>query len=108
FAHATNLRVIGRAGIGVDNVDVEAATKRGIVVMNTPGGNNVTTAEHAISMMLSVARSIPQATASMKAGKWEKSKFTGSEVCNKTLGIVGIGNIGALVADRAQGLHMRV
>ncbi|HUI24661.1 MAG TPA: phosphoglycerate dehydrogenase [Candidatus Kryptonia bacterium] len=108
IAAAANLRVIGRAGIGVDNVDVDAATKKGIVVMNTPGGNNVTTAEHAISMMLSLARSIPQATASMKAGKWEKGKFMGSEVCNKTLGIIGIGNIGGLVANRAQGLHMKV
>ena len=108
IAAAENLRVIGRAGIGVDNIDVEAATKRGIVVMNTPAGNNVTTAEHAISMMLALARSIPQATASMKAGKWEKSRFVGSEVFNKTLGIVGIGNIGSLVAERALGLKMRV
>jgi D-3-phosphoglycerate dehydrogenase len=105
---APQLRVIGRAGIGVDNIDVDAATKRGIAVMNTPGGNNVTTAEHAISMLLSLARSIPQATASMKAGKWEKSKFTGSEISNKTLGIVGVGNIGRLVAERAQGLKMKV
>lgn len=108
IAAAENLRVIGRAGIGVDNIDVLAATKKGIVVMNTPAGNNVTTAEHAISMMLALARSIPQATASMKSGKWEKGKFTGSEVFNKTLGIVGIGNIGSLVADRALGLKMRV
>jgi len=108
IAAASNLRVIGRAGIGVDNVDVEAATKKGIVVMNTPGGNNVTTAEHAISMMLSLARSIPQATASMRAGKWEKGKFMGTEVCNKVLGIIGVGNIGGLVADRARGLHMKV
>jgi D-3-phosphoglycerate dehydrogenase / 2-oxoglutarate reductase len=108
IAAAQNLRVIGRAGIGVDNIDVAAATKKGIVVMNTPAGNNVTTAEHAISMMLALARSIPQATASMKSGKWEKGKFTGSEVFNKTLGIVGIGNIGSLVADRALGLKMRV
>jgi len=107
-AAANKLRVIGRAGIGVDNIDVDAATKRGIAVMNTPGGNNVTTAEHAVSMLLSLARSIPQATASMKAGKWEKSKFTGSELSNKTLGIVGIGNIGRLVAERAQGLKMKV
>ena len=105
---APKLRVIGRAGIGVDNIDVEAATRRGIAVMNTPGGNNVTTAEHAISMLLSLARSIPQATASMKGGKWEKSKFTGSEISNKILGIVGIGNIGRLVAERAQGLKMKV
>lgn len=108
IAAAAKLRVIGRAGIGVDNIDVPAATRRGIVVMNTPAGNNVTTAEHAISMMLSLARSIPQATASMKAGKWEKNKFTGSEVYNKLLGIVGLGNIGALVADRALGLRMKV
>lgn len=108
IAAAENLRVIGRAGVGVDNVNVEAATKRGIVVMNTPAGNNITTAEHAISMMLALARSIPQATASMKSGKWEKSRFTGSEVFNKTLGILGIGNIGSLVADRALGLKMRV
>jgi D-3-phosphoglycerate dehydrogenase len=108
IAAAPNLKVIGRAGIGVDNIDVAAATKHGIVVMNTPGGNNVTTAEHAISMMLSLARSIPQATASMKAGKWEKNRFMGVELCNKTLGVVGVGNIGSLVAKRAQGLEMRV
>src|SRR5512143_2457872 len=108
IAAATNLKVIGRAGIGVDNIDVDAATKKGVVVMNTPAGNNVTTAEHAISMMLALARSIPQATASMKSGKWEKGKFTGSEVFNKTLGIVGIGNIGSLVAERALGVKMRV
>lgn len=105
---ADNLKVIGRAGIGVDNIDVEAATKKGIVVLNTPAGNNVTTAEHAISMMLALARFIPQATASMKAGKWEKSKFVGAEVFNKTLGIIGMGNIGSLVAERALGLRMRV
>jgi D-3-phosphoglycerate dehydrogenase / 2-oxoglutarate reductase len=108
IAAAANLRVIGRAGIGVDNIDVEAATKKGIVVMNTPAGNNVTTAEHAISMMLALARSIPQATASMKSGKWEKGRFIGSEVFNKTLGVVGIGNIGSLVAERALALKMRV
>ena len=107
-AAASNLRVVGRAGIGVDNIDVDAATKKGIVVMNTPAGNNVTTAEHAISLMLALARSIPQATASMKGGKWEKGRFTGSEVFNKTLGIIGIGNIGSLVAERALGLKMRV
>lgn len=105
---AERLRAIGRAGIGVDNVDVPAATRKGIVVMNTPGGNNVTTAEHAISMMLSLSRCIPQATASTKGGGWEKTKFIGTEVANKTLGIVGMGNIGALVAERAQGLRMRV
>ncbi len=105
---ATNLRVIGRAGIGVDNVDVEAATKRGIVVMNTPGGNNVTTAEHAISLMLALARNIPQANASLKSGQWKREKFTGSEICNKVLGVVGLGNIGSIVAERALGLKMQV
>jgi len=108
LAAANNLRVIGRAGIGVDNIAVDAATKKGVVVMNTPAGNNVTTAEHAISMMLALARSIPQATASMKSAKWEKGRFTGSEVFNKTLGVIGIGNIGSLVAERALGLKMRV
>jgi D-3-phosphoglycerate dehydrogenase / 2-oxoglutarate reductase len=108
LAEATNLKVIGRAGIGVDNIDVDAATKKGVVVMNTPAGNNVTTAEHAISLLLSLARSIPQATASMKGGKWEKGRFTGSEVFNKTLGVIGIGNIGSLVVERALGLKMRV
>ncbi len=107
-AAAENLRVIGRAGIGVDNVDVPAATARGIVVMNTPSGNNVTTAEHAISMLLSLARSIPQATASMKAGKWEKGRFIGTELFQKTLGVVGLGNIGSLVAERGVGLKMKV
>ncbi len=96
IAAATNLRVVGRAGIGVDNVDVEAATKRGIVVMNTPGGNNVTTAEHAISLMLALARNIPQANASLKSGQWKREKFTGSEICNKVLGVIGLGNIGAI------------
>jgi D-3-phosphoglycerate dehydrogenase len=108
IAAATNLRAIGRAGIGVDNIDVPAATKRGVVVMNTPSGNSITTAEHAISMMLSLARSIPQATASMKGGQWAKGKFIGTEVYNKTLGVIGLGNIGALVAERALGLKMRV
>jgi D-3-phosphoglycerate dehydrogenase len=89
-------------------VDIPAATKRGIVVMNTPGGNAVTTGEHAIAMMLSLVRYIPQATASMKAGKWEKSKFTGHEFLNKTIGIIGIGRVGSIVADRAQGLKMKV
>ncbi len=108
IAAATNLRVVGRAGIGVDNVDVEAATKRGIVVMNTPGGNNVTTAEHAISLMLALARNIPQANASLKSGQWKREKFTGSEICNKVLGVIGLGNIGAIVAERALGLKMQV
>ncbi len=105
---ATNLKVIGRAGSGLDNVDKVAATKRGIVVMNTPGGNTITTAEHTIALLFSVARLIPQANASMKAGKWEKKKFMGVELFNKTLGIIGIGNIGAQVAKRAQGLQMNV
>jgi len=106
--HAANLKVVGRAGSGLDNVDIPAASKRGIVVMNTPGGNTITTAEHAISLMVSLARKIPQATASMKAGKWEKNKFMGNELFNKKLGVVGIGQIGAVVADRAQGLKMHV
>ncbi len=105
---AVKLKVIGRAGIGLDNVDAAAASKRGIVVMNTPGGNTITTAEHAIAMMLSLARKIPQATGSMKTGKWEKSKFMGSEVYNKTLGVVGMGRVGSIVANRAQGLRMNV
>ncbi|MGE5517111.1 MAG: phosphoglycerate dehydrogenase [Bacteroidota bacterium] len=108
LAAATNLKVVGRAGIGVDNVDVPAATARGIVVMNTPFGNSVTTAEHAIAMMFALARDIPQANASTHAGKWEKSKFMGVELTGKTLGIVGCGNIGAIVADRALGLRMKV
>jgi D-3-phosphoglycerate dehydrogenase len=107
-AAATSLRVVGRAGIGVDNVDVEAATKRGIVVMNTPGGNNVTTAEHALSLLLALARNIPQANASLKAGRWERERFIGSEIANKVLGVIGLGNIGAIVAERALGLKMRV
>jgi len=105
---AEKLTVIGRAGIGLDNVDINAASKRGIVVMNTPGGNTITTGEHAIAMMLSLARKIPQATASMKAGKWEKNKFMGNEFFNKTLGIIGIGRVGTIVADRALGLKMNV
>jgi len=108
IAAAANLKVIGRAGIGVDNINVAAATQKGIIVMNTPLGNAITTAEHAISMMLSMARLIPQASASTHAGKWEKSKFMGVEVMGKTLGIIGCGNIGAIVADRAMGLKMRV
>ncbi len=105
---ADRLRIVGRAGIGVDNVDVAAATKRGIVVMNTPGGNSVTTAEHAVALMMSLVRNIPQATMSMKQGKWEKKKFQGHELCGKTLGVIGLGNIGTIVADRAQGLKMKV
>jgi len=105
---AENLRVIGRAGIGVDNIDVQAATRRGIVVMNAPGGNTVTTAEHTVSMMLALARNIPQATASLREGKWEKKKLTGVEITGKTLGIVGLGHIGRVVAERARGLRMKV
>lgn len=108
IARAEKLRVIGRAGIGVDNVDVAAATARGIVVVNTPEGNNVTTAELAIALMVSLARHIPQATASMKANKWEKKKFQGMELYNRTLGVVGAGNIGRIVVSRAQGLGLRV
>lgn len=105
---AHNLKVVGRAGSGLDNVDKNAATKRGIVLMNTPGGNTITTAEHAVALMLSMARQIPQATASMKQGKWEKKKFRGVELYNKTIGIMGLGNIGAHVARIAQGLGMHV
>ena len=105
---AAKLSAVGRAGIGVDNVDVAAATARGIVVMNTPGGNTVTTAEHALALLVSLARHIPQATASMKAGEWEKKRFVGVELYNRTLGVLGLGNIGRIVADRARGLGMRV
>ena len=108
LAAATNLKAVGRAGIGVDNVDLAEASKRGVVVMNTPFGNTVTTAEHALSLLLSVARNIPQGTATTKAGQWAKSKLKGRELWKKTLGIVGLGNIGKIVADRARGLHMRV
>jgi len=108
LANTGKLKVIGRAGIGVDNVDLPAATQAGIVVMNTPFGNAITTAEHAITMMLSLARQIPAANASTHAGKWEKSRFMGVELMGKTLGVIGCGNIGAIVADRAQGLKMKV
>jgi len=105
---AANLKVIGRAGIGVDNVDIPAATAKGIIVMNTPFGNSITTAEHAITLMLALARQIPQADASTQAGKWEKNKFMGVEITAKTLGVIGCGNIGSIVADRALGLKMKV
>ncbi len=105
---ATKLKVVGRAGIGLDNVDIPAASQKGIVVMNAPDGNATTAAEHAIAMMMSLARNIPQATASMKAGKWEKKSFMGREVTGKTLGIVGIGRIGSIVCTRAHGLQMKV
>jgi len=105
---ATNLKVIGRAGIGTDNVDKVAASKKGVIVMNTPFGNMITTAEHAIAMMFAVARQIPEASASTHAGKWEKSKFMGVELTAKTLGVIGAGNIGGIVCDRAVGLKMKV
>jgi len=105
---ATNLKVVGRAGIGLDNVDITAASKHGIVVMNAPDGNSTTAAEHAIAMMVSLARNVPQATASMKDGKWEKKKFMGRELTGKTMGIIGIGRIGSIFAERAQGLKMKV
>lgn len=105
---APKLKVVGRAGIGLDNVDIPAATKRGVVVMNTPTGNVVTTAEHAIAMMLALTRNIPTGTSSLKAGRWEKKKLQGRELFKKTLGVIGYGKIGSIVADRARGLRMRV
>jgi len=108
LAAATRLKVVGRAGIGVDNVDIPAATARGVCVMNTPFGNSITTAEHAIALMMALAREIPQADRSTQAGKWEKNRFMGVELFGKTLGLIGCGNIGSIVADRAQGLKMRV
>lgn len=108
LAKAKNLKVIGRAGIGLDNVDIPAATQAEIAVMNTPFGNAITTAEHAIAMLMALSRNIPRATATMKDGKWEKKQLRGREIFNKTLGLVGIGNIGSLVAERALGLKMKV
>ena len=108
LAAAKNMKVIGRAGIGVDNVDIPAATAAGIVVMNTPFGNSITTAEHAIAMMFALARQLPAADTSTQAGKWEKNRFMGVELYAKTLGLIGAGNIGSIVADRANGLKMRV
>ncbi len=105
---AKHLKVIGRAGIGVDNVDIPAATAKGIIVMNTPFGNSITTAEHAISLMLALARQIPEADVSTRAGKWEKNRFMGVEIFGKTLGVIGCGNIGSIVADRGLGLKMKV
>ncbi|MBI3180797.1 MAG: phosphoglycerate dehydrogenase [Myxococcales bacterium] len=105
---AKNLKVVGRAGVGVDNVDLQAATRRGIVVMNTPGGNTITVAELTVALMMAVSRHVPQATASLKAGKWEKKKFQGRELFNKTLGVVGIGNIGSVVVERCLGMKMKV
>jgi D-3-phosphoglycerate dehydrogenase len=108
IAAAKNLKVIGRAGIGVDNVDIPAASAAGIVVMNTPFGNSITTAEHAIALMFALARQLPEADASTQAGKWEKNRFMGVELTSKTLGLIGAGNIGSIVADRALGLKMKV
>jgi len=108
LSRAPLLRVVGRAGIGVDNIDLAAATASGICVMNTPFGNSITTAEHAVAMIFALARDIPEANASTKAGKWEKNRFMGVELTSKTLGIVGCGNIGSIVADRAHGLKMKV
>ncbi|MCE3248303.1 MAG: phosphoglycerate dehydrogenase, partial [Geminicoccaceae bacterium] len=108
LAAGTRLKVVGRAGIGVDNIDLAAATQRGVVVMNTPFGNSVTTAEHTIAMMLALARQLPAADRSTRSGKWEKSRFVGTELADKVLGLIGCGNIGTIVADRAHGLKMRV
>ena len=108
IAAAKNLKVVGRAGIGVDNIDIPSATAAGIVVMNTPFGNSITTAEHAIAMMFALARQLPAADLSTQAGKWEKNRFMGVELSAKTLGLIGAGNIGSIVADRANGLKMKV
>ncbi|MDJ0826208.1 MAG: phosphoglycerate dehydrogenase [Rhodobacter sp.] len=108
LAKADNLKVVGRAGIGVDNVDIPEASKKGVIVMNTPFGNSITTAEHAIAMMMACARQIPEANASTHSGKWEKSRFMGVELTGKTLGVIGAGNIGSIVIDRAHGLKMKV
>jgi D-3-phosphoglycerate dehydrogenase / 2-oxoglutarate reductase len=108
LAAGSKLKVIGRAGIGVDNIDVKAATAKGVIVMNTPFGNSITTAEHALSLMMALARQIPEADRSTQGGKWEKSKFMGVELYAKTLGVIGCGNIGSIVADRAIGLKMKV
>src|SRR5580692_3167380 len=105
---AKNLKVVGRAGIGVDNVDIPAATAAGVIVMNTPFGNSITTAEHAVALMMALARELPAANASTHAGKWEKNRFLGVELYGKTLGLIGAGNIGSIVADRAKGLKMKV
>src|SRR3989475_1082689 len=105
---AKRLKVIGRAGIGVDNVDIPAATAKGVIVMNTPFGNSITTAEHAVTLMLALARQIPQADTSTQAGRWEKNRFMGVEITSKTLGVIGCGNVGSIVANRAIGLKMKV
>lgn len=108
LAAATNLKVVGRAGIGVDNVDIPSASKQGVIVMNTPFGNSITTAEHAIAMMFALARQIPEANTLTQAGKWPKNDFMGVELTSKTLGLIGCGNIGSIVAERALGLRMKV
>src|ERR1051326_8906729 len=108
LANANSLRVIGRAGVGVDNIDVNAATIRGIVVMNAPDGNTITTAEHTIALLISLARSIPQANGSLNAGRWERKKFIGVELQGKTLGIIGLGRIGRVVASRARAMGMLI
>ena len=105
---ATRLKVVGRAGIGLDNVDIPEATKKGVVVMNTPGGNVITTAEHTIAMMMALTRNIPTGTATLKKGQWDKKKLQGREIFNKKLGVIGFGKIGSIVADRARGLKMKV
>src|SRR5579862_274602 len=105
---APKLRVVGRAGVGVDNVDMDAATRRGVLVMNTPGGNAISVAEHTLALMLGLARSVPQASASVQAGKWEKSAFSGTELRGKTLGLVGFGRVGTEVARRALAMGMKV
>src|SRR5581483_1401657 len=108
LAAADNLKIVGRAGVGVDNIDTEAATRQGIIVVNSPTGNIIAAAEHTIAMLMALARHIPAATASMKAGKWEKSRFVGVEVRNKILGVIGLGKVGMAVARRAQGLEMQI
>ncbi len=105
---ADQLKIVGRAGAGVDTIDVPACSKKGVLVVNTPGGNSITTAEHALFLLFSLVRHIPQATASVKAGKWEKKKFNGTEIFGKTLGVIGLGAIGRIVADRALGMRMKV
>ncbi len=108
LAKAPKLKLIGRAGVGVDNVDLDAATAAGVLVMNTPGGNSVSVAEHTLALMLAMARSVPQASASIKSGKWEKKKFLGNELRGKTLGVVGLGSIGREVVKRAKAFEMQV
>ncbi len=105
---ADNLKVVGRAGIGVDNVDVNAASKRGIVVMNTPGGNTISTCEHTFALLFALCRNIPKAHLSMMEGRWDRKKFMGAELCGKTLGILGVGRIGGAVAKRAQAFEMKI